>query len=75
MAKKRDMTVGNPTKALVVFALPLFLGQLFQQLYNVTDTKVIGIRLGDDGLDAMMSVGSVYGILKESQTGLTTAVP
>lgn len=70
MAKKRDMTVGNPTKALVVFALPLFLGQLFQQLYNVTDTKVIGIRLGDDGLDAMMSVGSVYGILMGIANGL-----
>lgn len=70
MAKKRDMTTGSPTKALIFFALPIFLGQLFQQLYNITDTKVIGIELGDSGLAAMSSVGSIYGILVGIANGL-----
>lgn len=70
MAQKRDMTVGSPTKALISFALPLFLGQLFQQLYNVTDIKVIGMKLGDSGLAAMSSVSSVYGILIGIANGL-----
>jgi len=67
---KTDMTVGSPTKALLLFALPIFLGQLFQQLYNVTDIKVIGIRLGDSAIAAMNSVGSIYGILIGIANGL-----
>ncbi len=68
--KKLDMTVGSPTKALLLFALPIFLGQLFQQFYNVTDIKVIGIRLGDTAIAAMNSVGAVYGILIGIANGL-----
>lgn len=68
--KKTDMTVGSPTKALLLFALPIFLGQLFQQLYNVTDIKVIGIKLGDGAIAAMNAVGSVYGILIGIANGL-----
>ncbi len=70
MAKKQDMTIGSPTKALLLFAVPIFLGQLFQQLYNVTDTKVIGVKLGDTGLAAISSVGSVYSILIGIANGL-----
>lgn len=67
---KIDMTVGSPTKALLIFALPIFLGQLFQQFYNVTDIKVIGIKLGDSAIAAMNSVGAVYGILIGIANGL-----
>lgn len=70
MTKNRDMTTGSPTKALLYFAIPIFLGQLFQQLYNVTDTKVIGVALGDSALAAISSVGSVYSILIGIANGL-----
>lgn len=67
---KLDMTTGSPTKALLLFALPIFLGQLFQQLYNVTDIKVIGMKLGDSAIAAMNSVGALYGILIGIANGL-----
>lgn len=62
--------MGSPTKALLLFALPIFLGQLFQQLYNVTDIKVVGIELGDDAINAMSAVGPVYSILIGIANGL-----
>ncbi len=68
--KKHDMTVGNPLKVLLTFALPIFLGQIFQQFYNMADTKIIGIELGDNALAAMSSIGSVYGILIGIANGL-----
>ena len=41
MAKVTDMTVGNPTKLLAAFALPMLLGNLFQQLYSMVDTLIV----------------------------------
>ncbi len=67
---KKDMTVGNPTKVLLLFALPIFLGQLFQQFYNATDIKVIGMKLGDNAIAAMNAVGPIYGILIGIANGL-----
>ena len=40
--KTRDMTTGNPLKLLMLFAFPLMLGNVFQQLYTVVDTMVVG---------------------------------
>ena len=42
----QDMTVGNPTKLIVKFALPLLIGNLFQQLYNLSDIIIVGHLLG-----------------------------
>lgn len=68
--RKHDMTVGNPTKVLLLFALPIFIGQLFQQFYNVADIKIVGVKLGDDAIAAMNSIGSLYGILIGIANGL-----
>ncbi len=68
--KKLDMTVGNPLRMLLLFALPMFLGQIFQQFYNIADMKIIGMELGDSALAAMSSVTSVYGILMGIANGL-----
>ena len=38
----RSMTEGSPTRLLITFALPLMLGNVFQQLYTVLDTAVVG---------------------------------
>lgn len=48
-----DMTVGQPWRKMVRFALPLFVGNLFQQLYNTVDSMVVGNMLGKTALAAV----------------------
>lgn len=55
-----DLTQGNITRNLWKFALPLMIGNLLQQLYNVADTLIIGRCLGTDALAA---VGSAYTLM------------
>ena len=52
-AKVKDMTVGRPLGLIVSFALPLMAGSIFQQLYTVVDTMVVGKALGVDALAAL----------------------
>lgn len=59
MARKEgamDLTTGNPTKLLLLFSLPLMVGNIFQQLYTVVDTAVVGKVLGVDTLAALGTV-------------------
>lgn len=56
---KTLMTEGCIWKILLRFALPLFLGNLFQQLYNTVDSLVVGNFCGDDALAAVSSSGSL----------------
>lgn len=53
------MTEGSITKKLVGFALPLFMGQLLQQLYNVVDSVVVGNVLGKEALAAVSTTGNI----------------
>ncbi len=48
-----DFTKGNPSRQLFWFALPLFLGILFQQLYNIVDSAIVGRLLGKEALGAV----------------------
>ena len=57
------MTEGCIWKILVRFALPLFLGNLFQQMYNVADSLVVGNFCGDNALAAVSSSGSLCFLL------------
>ena len=69
-AKVKDMTTGRPLGLIVSFALPLMMGSIFQQLYTVVDTMVVGKALGVDALAALgstdwltwMVLGMVQGI-------------
>ena len=54
-AKVKDMTSGRPMGLIVAFALPLMAGSIFQQLYTVVDTMVVGKALG---VDALASLGA-----------------
>ncbi len=65
--KTRDMTTGSITAGLWLFAVPLMLGNVLQQLYNLVDTWVVGRYIGDNALAA---VGSSYTLL----TFLTSVV-
>ena len=49
-ARVLDMTGGNSFRLLLVFAMPLFMGNLLQQLYNLADTAIAGHLLGDSAL-------------------------
>lgn len=61
MAKSvtKDMTTGSPLKLILQFFIPMFFGLLFQQLYNMMDTMIVGKILGVDALAAVGATGSV----------------
>ena len=54
MARSTDLTKGNITRGLWGFALPLMLGNVLQQLYNLVDTWVVGRYVGDNALAAVV---------------------
>ena len=58
-SKTRSMTSGAPMGLLLSFMLPLLLGLLFQQFYNMVDTVVVGKALGVDALAGVGSTGSI----------------
>ena len=58
-----DMTVGSVKKVIIQFALPVFLSQLFQQLYNTADTFIVGKVHGTDALAAVSSSGNLIFLL------------
>lgn len=67
------MTSGPIWKRLVAFAIPLFWGNLFQQLYNTADSVIVGNFLGNNALAAVSSSGNLIfllvGFLMESLLG------
>lgn len=54
-----DMTEGNITKQLMLFSVPMLLGNLFQQIYNLVDSVVVGRVVGPNALAAIGATGSV----------------
>lgn len=67
-----DLTVGNPLKVILFFALPIFIGNIFQQLYNVVDTVVVGHVLKEDALAAVGASGVVYSLIISLANGMTS---
>lgn len=55
----RDLTSGSPIRLILQFAVPTLLGLLFQQLYNLVDTMIVGKLLGAQALAAVGSTGSI----------------
>ena len=70
-AKIKDMTVGRPLPLIVSFALPLMVGNIFQQLYTVVDTMVVGKALGVDALAALGATDWLYWMLLGMIQGVT----
>ena len=52
------MTEGSPLKLILMFAMPVLLGNVFQQFYNMADTMMVGRILGVDALAAMGATAS-----------------
>lgn len=59
----RLLTEGKPSKVIVSFAAPIFLSQLFQQLYNTADSWIVGNFLGKEALAAVNSSGSLIHLM------------
>lgn len=58
-----DLLHGSIFKSLIIFAIPLFISNVFQQLYNTVDTMIVGNYLGDVSLAAIGSCTSIYDLL------------
>ena len=69
--RKTTLTEGNPVKLIVLFAIPIFLGNLFQILYSLIDTKIVGSTLGETALASVGSVSTLYNLLTGFFNGLT----
>ena len=70
--KTVDMTQGSITKHLISFALPLLIGNIFQQLYNTVDTWVVGNYVGNNAFAAVGTVGPIINMLIGFFTGLAS---
>ncbi len=70
-SKIKDMTVGSPLSLIISFALPLMVGNVFQQLYTVVDTMVVGKALGVNALAALGSTDWLYWMVLGMVQGVT----
>ncbi len=67
-----DMTKGSPFKLIVKFIIPVLLGNIFQQFYNMVDTIIVGRCIGLDALAAVGATGTISFLILGFATGLTT---
>lgn len=68
----KDLTTGSITKNLLLFALPIFLGQVFQNLYNSVDSLVVGRAIGKTALAAVSASADISMLLIGFFAGLST---
>ena len=66
------MTVGNPVRLIIQFMIPMFLGNVFQQFYNIVDSIVAGQFIGVDALAAIGSTGSLMFFVTGWLNGLSS---
>lgn len=67
-----DMTVGKPFPIILKFTLPLLIGNIFQQLYNMADTVIVGHFVGSDALAAVGSTGTIMFLVLGFAIGLSS---
>lgn len=70
-AKVRDMTKGNPGRLILMFAVPLMIGNVFQQLYTMVDTVVVGQVTGVQALAALGAVEWIMWMVLGVSSGIT----
>ncbi|MBQ0001680.1 MAG: MATE family efflux transporter [Clostridiales bacterium] len=71
MEEKHGLTTGSVPKRMLLFALPVFLSNLFQQLYNTVDSLIVGNYLGSEALAAVGSSGSLIFLMTGFVTGVS----
>lgn len=60
---QNDMTVGNPMKIILSFTLPIFIGNVFQQFYNMADAVIVGKFVGNKALAAALLIVMYFFIM------------
>ena len=68
----KDMTSGNPIKLILLFSIPLLIGNVFQQFYSMVDTIIVGRFVGVDALAAVGARGSMSFLINGFVVGLTS---
>ena len=68
---QKDMTVGKPGKMILNFTVPIFLGNVFQQFYNMADTVIVGKFVGTKALAAVGSTGTIMFLILGFVMGMT----
>ncbi len=68
---QKDMTTGNPGKIILDFTFPIFLGNVFQQFYNMADTVIVGKFVGTKALAAVGSTGTIMFLILGFMLGMT----
>ncbi|MBQ8632713.1 MAG: MATE family efflux transporter, partial [Lachnospiraceae bacterium] len=73
----KDLTKGPVFKTLILFAIPIFFGNLFQLFYSLADTRIVGTYLGEEALAAVGGTGVLSNLLIGFMNGMTLgfAVP
>lgn len=69
-----DMTVGSPAKHILAFAVPLFIGNVFQQFYNMVDSVIVGNFVGPNALAAVGTCGSMNFFCFSLSSGLAVGI-
>lgn len=70
----KDMTSGNPVKLIVLFAVPLLIGNIFQQLYNISDIIIVGRLIGVEALAAAGASAPIYFTIMLVALGFTAGL-
>ncbi len=70
----KELTKGRPIELILMFAVPLLIGNLFQQLYSLSDTIIVGQTLGVNALAAVGSTGSIQFLIIGFAQGLTAGL-
>lgn len=68
----KDLTKGSPFKLILFFMLPVLLGNVFQQLYNMADSIIVGRAVSSDAMAGVSSTGSVTFLVLGFASGLTS---
>ena len=74
MTITRNLTKGNPAKLILLFTIPLLIGNIFQQFYSVADTFIVGRTIGVNALAAVGCTGSIMFLILGFAQGLTAGL-
>ena len=68
----KDMTKGSPTKMILFFSIPIFIGSIFQQFYSMADSVIVGRYLGVEALAAVGNTGALNFVVLGFISGITS---
>lgn len=66
----KDLTSGEPLKVIILFSIPLLIGNIFQQLYNIADIVIVGRTLGVDALAAVGATAPLFALILFAVVGM-----